>query len=272
MRNSRKIVSFCSVLLILIGCKEAIEKPESIENDGWKADTQILKTIKNVNFSFPDSGFAFDNKEDLIKKSFDAIKHDSQLIGLKEFNDTIYIRFLRSREDMFPLSGTIASGNAYPHISTLYVVANENQKPPIKHELMHLIAMLRWDYPAETSTWMNEGLGTFAENNCSGFNVAELYRYLLENDQLISMDLLTSDFYKQPEMIGYHQSAYIVEHLLHNYTVEQFKKLWIRGFEKFEEIYGIAYTTVKVDLENKVMENYPIVPKIDFEKFNKGCE
>jgi hypothetical protein len=272
MRNIQKIVTFFSVLLILTGCKETKEPSKLIENAGWKKDTQVFKTIKNVNFNFPDSGFAFNNKEDLIKESFDALKIDSQLIGLKEFYDTIFIRFLRSRIDMFPLTATKASGNAYPHISTLYVVANENQKPPIKHELMHLIAMLKWDYPTGTSTWMNEGLATYAENNCSGFNVAELYRYFMENDKLISMDLLASDFYKQPEMIAYHQSAYIVEYLLSNYTIDQFKQLWIGGFEKFEEIYGVPYTTVKIDLENKIMEKYLTVPKIDFEKFKKGCE
>lgn len=272
MRDRRKIVTFFSVFLILIGCKKTKEKHKLIENNGWKKETQVLKTIKNVKFNFPASGFAFKNKEDLIKKSFDALKSNSQIIGLKEFNDTIYIRFLRSREDMFPLSATKASGTAYPHINTLYVVANENQKPPIKHELMHLIAMLRWDYPTETSTWMNEGLATFVGNNCNGYNVAQIYRYLMETDKLISMDLLTSDFYKQPEMIAYHQSGYIVDYLLNNYSIEQFKKLWKSGFKKFEEIYGIPYTVIKTDLKKMAVEKYPIAPEIDWEQFEKGCQ
>lgn len=271
MKNLLKIIVLFSSFLIIIGCKETKEKSELTENDGWKKDAQVLKTIKNVNFTFPDSGFAFENKEELINESFDALKTDGQLIGLEEFNDTIYIRFLRTREDMFPLTATRASGNAYPYINTLYVVANENSKPPIKHELMHLISMLEWDYPKRTSTWMNEGLGTFAENNCSGFNVAEIYRYLLENEKLISIDLLSSDFYKQPEMVGYHQSGYIVEHLLTNYSIEQFKNLWINGFENFEQIYDVPYLKVKTDLEKSVKEKYPAAPEIDFEKFSKGC-
>lgn len=102
MRNDQKLFTFFSVLLIFIGCNEIREKPEPLKNDGWEKEAQVLKTVKNVNFNFPDSGFAFDNKEDLIKESFDALKSDSQLIGLEEFNDTIYIRFLRSRKDMYP--------------------------------------------------------------------------------------------------------------------------------------------------------------------------
>ena len=116
------------------------------------------------------------------------------------------------------------------------MLPNETQKPPIKHELMHLITMLKWGYPTPTSTWMNEGLGTYAENDCNGINVAQIYRYFLENDKLISIDLLSSDFYKQPEMVGYHQSGYIVEYLLENYSIEQFKKLWTNGFKNFEKI------------------------------------
>lgn len=272
MKNLLKTIVLFSSLLIIIGCKEIKEKSEPTENDGWKKNTQVLKTIKNINFTFPDSGFAFENKEKLINESFDALNLDKQLIELEKFNDTINIRFLRTREDMFPLTGTTASGIANPRLKTLYVVANENSRPPIKHELMHLISMLEWGYPKPTSRWMNEGLGTFAENNCSGFNMAEIYRYLLENDKLISIDLLSADFYKQPEMIGYHQSAYIVEHLITNYSLEQFKNLWINGFENFEKIYGVPYSIVKTDLEKAVIEKYPIAPEIDFEKFIKGCE
>lgn len=272
MTNKFKRISIFSLFLILISCQESKIDKQSNENDGWKKVGQVEKPIKNINFTFPDSGFAFENKKKLIEESFDAMKADGELIELNEFNDTIFIRFLSSREDMFPLTGTTASGSAWPHISTLYVVSNENSKPPIKHELMHLIAMLEWDYPPSSTTWMNEGLGTFAENNCIEWNVAEIYRYLLKTDGLINMDLLTSDFYNQPEMIAYHQSAYIVEYLLANYSIEKFEILWKSGFEKFEQIYGLSFDKVQSDLEKELKKRYPSAPKIDFERFIISCE
>lgn len=271
MKIKLKIASVIG-LLLLISCNESEKDKQLNDNNGWKKVGQIEKTIKNVNFTFPDSGFAFENKEELIKESFDAIEANSKLIGLNEFRDTVFIRFLRSREEMFPLSGTKASGNAHPHISTLYAVSNESSRPPIKHELIHLISMLEWDYPPSSSTWMNEGLGTFAENCCSGWSVAEIYRYFLETDQLIPMDLLSSDFYKQPEMFAYHQSGYIVEYLLANYSIEQFKQLWKNGFGKFQEIYGLPFEKVKDNLEAELREKYPSTPKIDPETFKKPCE
>lgn len=272
MTNKFTRISIFSLFLILLSCQQSKIDKQSNENDGWKKEGQVEKPIQNINFTFPDSGFAFENKKKLIEESFDAMKADSELIELNEFNDTIFIRFLSSREDMFPLTGTTASGSAWPHISTLYVVSNENSKPPIKHELMHLIAMLEWDYPPSSTTWMNEGLGTFAENNCIEWNVAEIYRYLLEIDRLIKMDLLTSNFYNQPEMISYHQSAYIVEYLLTNYSIEKFEKLWKSGFEKFEQIYGLSFDKVQSDLEKELKKRYSSAPNIDFERFIEGCE
>lgn len=271
MTNKIKRISILSLFLILIGCQESEVDKQSNENDGWKKVEQVEKTIKNINFTFPNNGYAFENRKKLIEESFDAMKADIELINLNEFTDTIFIRFLSSREDMFPLTGTTASGSAWPHINTLYVVSNENSKPPIKHELMHLIVMLEWDYPPSSTTWMNEGIGTFAENNCIHWNVAEIYRYLLETDRLIQMDLLTSDFYNQPDMIAYHQSAYIVEYLLANYSIEKFENLWKSGFENFEEIYGLSFDKVKSDLEKELKKRYPSAPKMDFERFNEGC-
>jgi len=272
MTDKFKRISFLSLFLILISCQESKIDKQSNENDGWKKVGQVEKTIKNINFTFPDSGFAFENKKRLIEESFYAMNSDSELIKLNEFNDTIFIRFLNSREEMFPLTGTTASGSAWPHINTLYAVSNENSEPPIKHELMHLIAMLEWDYPPSSTTWMNEGLGTFAENNCFGWKVDEIYRSLLETDRLIQMDSLTTDFYNQPEMIAYHQSAYIVEYLLANYSIENFEKLWKSGFGKFEDIYGISFDKVKSNLEKDLKKRYPSAPKIDCERFNEGCQ
>jgi len=272
MKNIEKMTVFIIMLLILIGCNDQNEKSEPVDNNGWKKDAQILKTIKNVNFTFPESGFAFDKREQYVRECFTAIQENSEIIELSEFKDTIYIRFLNSKEESGIYTGQKSSGSAWPHIKTLYVVANDNQIPPIKHELMHLMAMVEWGYENPTSNWVNEGLGTFAENNCNGYNVAQIYRYFMENDKLIPIESLTSDFYNQPDMIGYHQSAYIVEYLLTKYSVEQLKKLWTDGFEKFEKIYGDPYSQIKIDLEKTVIKKYPKAPEIDWEQFNEGCK
>ncbi|MGB0177145.1 MAG: hypothetical protein ACPF9D_08260, partial [Owenweeksia sp.] len=86
-------------------------------------------------------------------------------------------------------------------------------KPPIKHELMHMMSNTLWGYPPTDMYWMNEGFAALAEDNCNGYRVSEIYRYMLENDYLYPMDSLTADFYATDEMIGYHQAAYITQYL-----------------------------------------------------------
>ena len=257
---------------VLMACSE--QKISGLEEDGWTTESQVLKTIENINFNFPASGYAFDNKSDFVDECFDALQSNLQLLKLDEFTDTIQIRFLSSREDMSLLTGRKATGIAYPHLNTLYVVADstENVKPPIKHELLHLIAMLKWGYPHYSSTWINEGFATYAENNCNGFNVAEIYRYFMETEQVIHIDSLTQDFYKQPEMVSYHQSAYVAEYLHANYSIDQFKRLWTEGYNNFEAIYGIDFQEVKTKLEKSVVNKYPKAPKVDWETFKEGCK
>lgn len=260
-------------ILALVGCAQPKEQPKSIKNDGWVKETKISKLIENVNFIFPESGYAFENKEDLIKQTFDAIEQNKKILKKPEFKDTVYVRVMSSRDEMFVYTGTRAYGNAYPYWSTLYVVSNEDAlNPPITHEMMHLMALLDWDYSKRNSVWIDEGLATYAANNCNDFNVAQIYRFLLAEDKLIPIDDLVSDFYSNSEMVSYHQSAYVVQYLLENYTLEQFKKLWTEGFEKFEEIYGLSYPKMESDLKKVVVEKYPKVPEIDWEKFSKGCK
>ena len=265
-------------MMALISCSDSQSgaKSEGAKSEGlsgWKKEGQVLKSIANVNFNFPDSGSAFENRNELINECFEAMQSNIQIIDIDKFTDTIQIRFLRSRNDMNVLTGMYATGMALPHIKTLYVVADSSEKvkPPIKHELMHLIAMLEWGYPHYTSTWINEGLATYAEDNCNGYSVSEIYRYFLDTDKLIHIDSLTTDFYRQPEMIVYHQSAYVVEHLLKNYSLNQFKRLWQEGFNSFESIYSVSFQEMKEELDKSIQKEHPEAPNIDWETFKEGC-
>ncbi|MDF0708471.1 hypothetical protein [Flagellimonas okinawensis] len=258
-------------MIVLTACHRQ-NKVDENQGDDWTQVGQVERLINNINFTFPDSGFAFENKEALVQETFDALQANQELIGFKEFNDTIYVRFLRSRDEMFPISATTASGNAWPHIKTLYVVANKNSRPPIKHELMHLMSLLEWGYPPASSTWMNEGLGSLAENNCSGWTVEEIYRHFMHTNELISMDLLVTDFYKQPEMFAYHQSGYMVAYLLSHYSIEQFEQLWKNGFDAFENIYQEPFESILFKLEEDLKKRIPDPPNIESDTFFRPCE
>ena len=245
------------------------------QNDnGWKSTT-VTKTIENFTFTFPIDGYAFDNREVYVKQFLDAIKPNCQLIGLTEFNDKINIKFYRSKQEMNKETPYKYSGVCDSYYKTLYLVANDGDSsiaPPIKHELMHMIAMLNWGENATSSQWMNEGLASYAQNNCNGLKNGQVYRYLLESNKLINIDSLTSNFYKQDEMIAYHQSAYMVECLLTKYGIEKFKSLWLNGFIKFNEIYGIPFSQFETDVQKELRKKLPKVEQIDWKTFMVKCK
>ncbi|MBO0354539.1 hypothetical protein J0656_10975 [Muricauda ruestringensis] len=272
MKQLTKIIFVIAFHSTLFGCFEKELQSETTDKEGWVKETKVSKLIKNVNFVFPENGYAFDHKEELIKRTFNAIEHNKKILKKDSFVDTIYVRVMSSRDEMFKYTGTTATGNAYPYWSTVNIVLKEDEvDPPIEHELMHLMGMLDWDYPENSSSWVNEGMATYAANNCSGYTVAEIYRYLLAENKLIPIEDLSSNFYDQSEMIAYHQSGYIVQYLLEHYSIGQFKQLWTDGFEKFEEIYGFSYAKIEDDLQKAVMLKYSETPNIDWEKFSKGC-
>lgn len=234
---------------------------------------RVTKTIDNITITFPIDGYANENRDEYIKQSLDAIKSNCQLIELSEFKTNIKVKFYRSKQEMIIETPYGKSGISDSYNKTVYMVANENfRSPPIKHELLHLIATLSWGEPVMSSQWMNEGLATYAQNNCNGYTVDQIYRYLLESGKLISMDSLSSDFYIQPEMFAYHQSAYIVEYLVSKYGMEKFKTLWQNGFEKFKEVYGITYSQFEADMQSALRKKIPTVAAIDWDTFMLDCK
>ena len=136
---------------------------------------------------------------------------------------------------------------------------------------MHLITMTTWGFPGQDSNWMNEGLAAYAENDCNGYTDEQVYRYLLEKNMLVDMTALTTSFYRQPEMIAYHQAAYIVQQLLSKYGIEKFKILWTQGFASFETVYGVAFEQFQNSLNKTVRQDVPNPPNIDWNGFNEGC-
>ena len=256
-------------MIFLLACNAPVK-------NGTKkvVNKELTKRVGNVSFIFPSKGYAYDNRNKLVEECLDAIKSNIDLIKLHEYTDTISVQFLTSRQEMKKYTGMTPSGIALVQPKILYVVANGDPKevrPPIKHELMHMISMTTWGYPGQDSNWMNEGLAALAENNCNGYNDEQIYRYLLDKDMLISTDDLTISFYKQPEMVAYHQAAYMVQYLLNKYGVEKFKDLWMQGFAAFEKIYSIPFSHVKTDINTTATRDYPSAPPINWNTFQIGC-
>jgi hypothetical protein len=244
----------------------------SNKNLDWKKNCRITKTVKNITFNFPTDGFAFDFRDSIITVCFTAIKHDLSIVQQKEYVDTINAQFVSSREEMKQNIGYSPSGAAFPQMRTIWFVANKDLGPPIKHEFMHMITIGLWGQPPQESDWLKEGIAAYAENSCNGFTVEQIYAFFEKNNMLIPIDSLTAHFYMEPEMIAYHQSAYISQYLIETFGIHKFSLLWRSGFKGFEKIYGIYFQQIQLDIKKRLDQKYPVSPNIDWNSFRTGCK
>jgi|SRR5579863_805306 len=260
------ILSF-SLILSLVACK----RPEKRVNLGVE-EKFFTKTVDNLSFIIPTNCYAYDHREKLISDCRDAIKGDCELIKIPLFTDSITVRVVSTREEMKKYTGLAAGGVAWLPTKTAYLLSNEKEGPPVKHELMHMITLSAWGDPDPTSLWMKEGIAAYAENQCNGYTDEQIYRFLLQDKLLLPMGSLTADFYREPEMIAYHQSAFMVQYLLSKYGVEKFKDLWTQGFANFEKIYGAPFARVEISIDNMAKHDYPKAPGIVWKTFSEGCQ
>ncbi len=271
--------------LLLFSCQnpnpteELTEEQIPERTDGWTLEQYVSKQVDNLQFRFPNEGYAYENREHYVKECFAAVENNNKLLGQTEFTDFAKVFVLSSRAEMERETGTQASGIANFWTRELFlVVTNEGEtedekivKTPIQHELMHIMAPTLWGYPPQSQAWLNEGLATLAPNDCNGYTVEEIYRFFLEEDLLYPIDSLTSDFYATEEMIGYHQSAYIIQYLIDKYGLDTFSEFWQHEFTAFESIYGMPYNTMLEQLHKELVEKQPTAPTIDWETFKEGC-
>ncbi|MDF1675615.1 MAG: peptidase MA family metallohydrolase [Vicingaceae bacterium] len=251
------------------------------EMEGWEQESIVTKQIDNIYFTFPAEGYAYNHRDAYVQKCLNAIDANSKLIKVPVFKQFTKIKVVDSKKDMLLYAGMPAGGgiaNIWTR-SVFFMISDEGVeetteliKAPIKHEIMHMVAMTAWGMPPQNNTWLNEGLATYAANNCSGYTVAEIYRYFLEKNMLIPIEALTSNFYQEEEMVSYHQCAFIVEYMISNFGIEKFEELWKSGFSSFESIYGFAYSQMEIDLNKSIMETYPIPIDIDWETLKDGCK
>lgn len=241
---------------------------------GGEASDSTWKDVRgNITFVFPLKGYAYDHRQQLIQACLDGVPEDLRILHLAAFTDSFTIRFLDTRQEMKRYTGYPSGGVALPqpYMIIYYVVNQEEQGPPIKHELMHLITLVDWGGPDPTSVWMNEGLAAYSQNSCNGYTDEQIYRYLAVHNLLLPMDSMEHQFYHTPEMIGYHQGGWMVGYLLKRYGVEKVKDLWQHGVDDSVRIFGVAFSQVEMELKEAAARDIPVAPDIDWKSFMVGC-
>lgn len=263
--NTKKL----TYLLLILSFYSCTTQKKSSNDENWTKIVTETKTVNNITYYFS-SEVEIPRRNLAIEECQKAIEENLKLIEETEFNTKMDIEFLKSRKEMLKYGGMAAQGLAYPDRDVFFTLLKDKGSP-IKHEMMHMITMYKWGTPPYSNTWMNEGLATYSDVTCLNYSLEEIYKYFIQSNKLISMDKLSEDFYENPDMIAYTQSAFICKFLINNYGISKFKELWKSGYEKLNEIYGFDSKTLENTLKDYINKKYPKDINFDWEEFNKGC-
>lgn len=256
-------------LLLILSFYSCTTQKKSSNDENWTKIVTETKTVNNITYYFS-SEVEIPRRNLAIEECQKAIEENLKLIEETEFNTKMDIEFLKSRKEMLKYGGMAAQGLAYPNRDVFFTLLKDKGSP-IKHEMVHMITMYKWGTPPYSNTWMNEGLATYSGGTCFKYSLEDIYKYFIQSNKLISMDKLSEDFYENPDMIAYTQSAFICKFLIDNYGISKFKELWKSGYEKLNEIYGFDSKTLENTLKDYINKKYPKDINFDWEEFNKGC-
>lgn len=257
-------------VLTLTSCNDnRFSNKKETDKDEWSKIITETKTVNNITYYFP-SEIDIQRRNSAIKECQKSIEENLKLIEETEFDNKMDIEFVRSRKEMLKYTGMAAQGMAFPDRDVFFTLLKDTGSP-IKHEMMHMITMYKWGTPPISSTWMNEGLATYAGGTCFEYSLEEIYKYFIQSSKLISMNKLSQDFYENPDVIAYTQSAFISKYLIENYGISKFKELWKNGYEKLNEIYGFDSQTLERALRDYINRKYPKNINFNWEEFDKGC-
>lgn len=280
--TASKVILFITLLLVFICCSQ--EKNRWTQTEYPMMEHKTSKWDENIRYTFSNR-INIEDREKTIAKSKEYIEDNLRIIKESVLNDSIEIIFVDDKEEMYKYTYLHLSGTVFflgSKTNNLVFCIYDNKRMPLKHELMHLVAGLKWGLIDGDFSWFDEGLATYADSDweCDSYSFEEKYTAFMQDNKLVPMDSLITDFHgdiftkdfdNNINRIRYNQSAYMVQYMIENYGIEKIKELWQNGMHKFEDIFGVTIYTMVDDIEKKLREKYPEPIEFDWKKFEERC-
>lgn len=271
---------FCILFLLLftlLCCDLPKEDWSSVEYSEMEHKT--AKWDENIRYIFS-SDVNVKDRNKVIEKSKKYIKDNLQILGESELKDSIEIIFVDDKKEMYKYTSLHVSGTVFDADKSLVFCVYDENRMPLKHELMHIISTKKWG--RDVIIWLSEGLATYADASfsCDNYSLEEKYVAFLQKDKLVPVDSLilnfhgnifTEDFNNNINKIRYYQSAYIVQYLIEEFGIHKIKELWLSDMSDFENIFGLRIENMLINIEKKLKEKYPEAIDFNWDQFDEPC-
>lgn len=173
----------------------------------------------------------------------DARRDDLRWLGEATFAPTLQLLFVGDRSEMRPFVGGAPGGHAEPGEATA-ILAAANGRPPLRHELMHVLSWRLWGTPG--GQWISEGVATAAAGRCHGYDLDEMAAALARDGRLIPVGEMPRRFTVAGEegAARYIQAGSVVRHVRATYGLAGLRALWRTGLRGVQASLGTDAETL----------------------------
>ena len=236
----------------------------------------LTKSSKHFRCHYLSDSKAEREIDSLIIRNEASLLSHLNILEVEKYNKIIYIFYFDTREQINDVVMKPFRALADAESMTVLAVRNSEEDARDAHEIMHVVSFDLWGGWERRNelAWLGEGIATYADMPCNGYEMSELAAHILKNtDDSSPLDSLAQEFRKYPEMIGYMLMESFVEFVLENYGIEYLRNLWLEGYDGFEKVFGKDVATIEQEWLDYMNNEYPNPDVPDWNDLKEhGCK
>ena len=198
----------------------------------------VTLETENTRIHFPTGSYAEGISNILPGQAEGARRDVLGRLSVAEYPDPLHFFYVDSREDVASLTGSPATGYSFFNDHAVVMVVNEDWRAFERHELTHTVTLGTWADPAGPA--VVEGLATYVEGACGGYENGRIARTFLDGGLLISLETLAQDFRGQNDLVAYLQAGSMIEFVVESGGPEVVNLLWDQGLHAAPSLLGMS--------------------------------
>jgi hypothetical protein len=218
----------------------------------------------------PSGSYAQAHQNILLERAEQSRRTVLSRLFESDYQETLHLFYVDSREDMERLTGRRVAGFSYFSDSAVVLVYNKEWRPFERHELAHTVTLGTWTSPAGPA--VVEGLATYVEGVCGGYQNGRLTRTILDMGSVIPLETLSRYFRQQDDLVAYLQAASTIEFMVERRGPDALDLLWTQGLEASPALLETSPENFQQEFESWLSSKYDAVPDHAWEAIHGlGC-
>lgn len=262
-------------LLVFAGCNPypEVSAPDQKEVrrilEDHRFDWVTIETA-NTRIHFPSGSYAETRRSHLPARAEESRRTVLSRLSVTEYPELLHLFYVDSRQDMEKLTGSPVTGFSYYDDQAIVAVFNDGWRAFERHELTHTVTLSSWTPPAGPA--VVEGLATYVDGLCGGYENGRVLRTILDLGLLIPMQRLVRSFRQQDDLIAYLQAAGIIEFMVQRQGSGAVALLWDRGLRASPALLRTSHDAFLEEFEHWLTSTYDPVPTGAWEPIRaNGC-